>query len=152
LLEELAGKLASQYYPGKLVTASWFLNGAFNVCYRVTYKNRYYVLICFTALGRVIARNEKVEDEVAIMKYVAQHIIIPVPEILGFGKCVVGLYIMMTFIEGNALSEYLRDPSQETLILCLSISLSVLRRAYFGMAEVLLELLKPEFLFIRAIR
>jgi serine/threonine protein kinase len=110
------------------------------------------VLICFTALGRVIARNEKVEDEVAIMKYVAQHIIIPVPEILGFGKCVVGLYIVMTFIEGNALSEYLRDPSQETLILCLSISLSVLRRAYFGMAEVLLELLKPEFLFIRAIR
>lgn len=150
--EELAGKLASRHYPGKPATASRVPNGAFNICYRVTYENGHRVLVRFTALGRVIARNEKVEDEVAIMKYVAQHTMIPVPEILGFGKCVVGPYIVMSFIEGNTLSGYLKDPSQATVTLCPSISLSVLRRSYFGMAEVLLELSKPEFPFIGAIR
>ncbi|RHZ53653.1 phosphotransferase family protein [Aspergillus thermomutatus] len=126
--EELAGKLASRHYPGTPATASRFSNGAFNICYRVTFENGHRVLVRFTALGRVIARNEKVEDEVAIMKYVAQHTTIPVPKVLGFGKCV------------------------ETVTLCSSISLSVLKRSYFSMAEVLLELSKPEFPFIGAIR
>jgi hypothetical protein len=109
-------------------------------------------LVRFTALGRVIARREKVEDEVAIMEYVAKHTEIPVPKVLGSGNCVVGPYIMMDFIDENPLSEYLRDPSQEIATLSPSISMSVLRRAYFGMAEILLELSRPEFPFTGAIR
>jgi hypothetical protein len=34
----------------------------------ITFENGHRVLVRFTALGRVIARNEKVEDEVAIME------------------------------------------------------------------------------------
>lgn len=150
--EELAGKLASRHCPGTPVTALQLANGAFNICYRVTFENGHRVLVRFTALGRVIARNEKVEDEVAIMEYVAQHTAIPVPKVLGYGKCVVGPYIVMSFIEGNPLSGYLRDSSQETVTLSSSIPMSVLRSAYFGMAEVLLELSKPEFPFIGAIK
>lgn len=150
--EELAGKLASRHCSGTPATASRFSNGAFNICYRVTFENGYRVLVRFTALGRVIARNEKVEDEFAVMEYVGQHTTIPVPRVLGFGKCVVGPYIVMDFMEGNPLSGYLRDPSRETATLSPNIPMSVLKRAYFGMAEVMLELSKPEFPFIGAIR
>ncbi|KAF4210723.1 hypothetical protein CNMCM5878_003883 [Aspergillus fumigatiaffinis] len=126
--EELAAKLASRHCPGTPVTASQFSSGAFNICYRVTFKDGLRVLVCFTALGRVIARREKVEDEVAIMEYVAKHTEISVPKFHG------------------------SDPSQEIATLSLSISLSALKRAYFCIAEILLELSKPKFPFIGAIR
>ncbi|KAJ5931302.1 hypothetical protein N7516_005791 [Penicillium verrucosum] len=123
--EELAGKLASRHCPGTPVSASRLPNGAFNICYRVTYINGHRVLVRFTALGRVIARNEKVHDEVAIMSYVAQHTTIPIPKVLG---------------HGNALSGYLRNPpSQETITLSSSIPTSVLRRAYLSMAARAVE-------------
>ncbi|KAH8433005.1 phosphotransferase family protein [Aspergillus melleus] len=150
--EQLAGKLASRHCPGTPVLASRLPNGAFNVCYRVTYDTGHRVVVRFTALGRVLARKEKVEDEVAVMNYVAQHTTIPVPKVLGHGKCAVGPYIVMPYIEGNKLSGYLRDSSQETATLKPSISTSVLRRAYSSMTEILLELSKPEFPYIGAIK
>lgn len=58
----------------------------------------------------------------------------------------------MSYIEGNLLSGYLRDPTQEKDTLLPDISLHVLRRAYHGMAEVILELSKVEFPLIGAIR
>ncbi|OJK03729.1 hypothetical protein ASPACDRAFT_1885228 [Aspergillus aculeatus ATCC 16872] len=48
-------------------------SGAFNVCYRVTYGDGHDVVVRFIGLGRIVARSEKVEDEVTIMQYVAQH-------------------------------------------------------------------------------
>ncbi|KAJ5591701.1 phosphotransferase enzyme family protein [Penicillium hispanicum] len=150
--EELAGKLASRHCPGTPITASRLSNGAFNVCYRVTFENGHRVVVRFTALGRVVARKEKVDDEVAIMEFLGQHTTIPVPKIFGHGKSVVGPYIVMSYIEGRLLSEYLRDSSWETDTLSPSISMSILKTAYFGMAEVLLKLSKPEFSFIGAIR
>ncbi|KAJ6191671.1 phosphotransferase enzyme family protein [Penicillium mononematosum] len=138
--------------PGTPVTASRLPNGAFNICYRVTFENGDRVVVRFAALGRVIARNEKIEDEVALIHFVAQHTTIPVPKILGFGKCVVVPYIVMSFVEGSPLSGYPRDSPRETDTLSLNIPISVLRKAYFGMAEVLLELSKPEFPVIGAIR
>lgn len=146
------GKGCFRHCPGTPVKAARAANGAFNICYRVTYDNGYRVLVRFTCLGRVVARNEKVEDEVAIMQYVAQHTAVPVPKVWGFGKCAVGLYIVMDFVEGRQLSGYLREPTQEVVTLRLNIHMSVLRRAYFGMAEILLELSKPDLPFIEAVR
>ncbi|KAF7177982.1 hypothetical protein CNMCM7691_006622 [Aspergillus felis] len=105
--EELAGKLASRHCPGTPATASRFSNGAFNICYRVSFKEGLRLLVRFTALGRVIARHEKVKDEVAVMEYVVKHTEIPVPNVLGSGTCVVGPYIVTDFIDRNPLSEYL---------------------------------------------
>ncbi|RAK71927.1 phosphotransferase family protein [Aspergillus fijiensis CBS 313.89] len=135
--EELAGKVASRHRAGTPVKAAPLANGAFNICYRVTYDDGHRVEVRFTALGRVVARTEKVEDEVAIMQYVAQHTRVPVPKVLGSGKCVVGPYIVMDY---------------EIVTLRSNINMSVLRRAYMGMAEILLELSKPEFPFIGAVR
>jgi aminoglycoside phosphotransferase (APT) family kinase protein len=151
--ETLAGKLASRHCPGSTpVTASRLPNGAFNICYRVTFENDRRVVIRFVGLGRVIARNEKVEDEVAIMQYLAQHTAMPIPNVLGSGKCAVGPYIVMDFVEGKPLSGYLTDASQPTVTLRPGISMSVLRRAYSDMAKILLELSKPEFPYIGAVR
>lgn len=141
--EELAGEVASRHRSGTPVKAAPLANGAFNVCYRVTYDDGCRVLVRFTALGRVVARSEKVEDEVAIMQYIAQHTSVPVPKALGSGKCAVGPYIVMEFIEGKPLSGYLREPTQERVTLRSNIHLSVLKTAYFGMAGILLELSKP---------
>ncbi|KAJ5741078.1 phosphotransferase enzyme family protein [Penicillium malachiteum] len=149
---ELASKLASQHCSGAPVTANRLANGAFNVCYQVSLANGSCVVVRFTALGRVIARREKVDDEVAILKFLGQHTRIPVPKTFGHGKSMVGPYIVMSFIEGNSLSGYLRASSQEIDTLSPSISMSFLRKAYSGMAEVILELSKPEFSFIGAIR
>ena len=150
--EALAGEVASRHRSGTPVKAAPLANGAFNICYCVTYDDGYRVLVRFTALGRIVARNEKVEDEVAIMQYVAQHTTIPVPKVLGFGKCAVGPYIVMDLIEGKPLSRYLREPTQERVTLRSNIHISVLKTAYFGMAGILLELSKPEFPFIGAVR
>ncbi|KAJ9197460.1 hypothetical protein DTO021D3_7943 [Paecilomyces variotii] len=148
---QLVGKLAAKHRQGTPVSASQPFNGAFNVCYRVTYEDGYRVIVRFAALGRVTFRNEKVEDEVSIMNYLAQHTTIPVPRVLGHGKCAVGPYIVMTLVEGNPLSDYLRDPKQEMISLNPQIPLSLLERAYSGIAEIMLELSKPAFPFIGAI-
>ncbi|PYI06350.1 hypothetical protein BO78DRAFT_461292 [Aspergillus sclerotiicarbonarius CBS 121057] len=95
---------------------------------------------------------EKVEDEVAIMEYIAQHTSIPVPKVLGTGQCPVGPYIVMTYIEGKPMSRYLTDPSKETSSLRPDISLPTLKRTYFGMANIILELSKPAFPFIGALK
>ncbi|KAJ5584300.1 uncharacterized protein N7459_004100 [Penicillium hispanicum] len=150
--EELAGKLAARHCPGQPVTASRLSNGAFNLCYRVTFENGHRVIVRFTALGRVVARSEKVEDEVSIMQYLSHHTKIPVPRVFRSGKCVIGPYIVISFIEGSPLSGYLRDPSQEVVTLSSSLSTSILKRAYSGMAELLLELSKPKFPFIGSIQ
>ncbi|KAJ5115570.1 Aminoglycoside phosphotransferase [Penicillium atrosanguineum] len=151
--ETLARTLASEHYPDSTpVTASRLPNGAFNICYRVLFEDGCGVVVRFVGLGRVIARNEKVEDEVAIMQYLAQHTAMPIPNVLGSGNCPVGPYIVMDFVEGKPLSECLTDESKSTVTLRSDISISVLREYYSGMAKVLLELSKPEFSHIGAVR
>jgi aminoglycoside phosphotransferase (APT) family kinase protein len=110
--EQLAASLAAKHRAGTPITASYYSNGAFNVCYRVRFEDGSYSLVRFAALGRVKFRKEKVQNEVAIMDYLAQNASIPVPQVLGTGNCWAGPYIVMTFVEGKLLSEYLRDPLQ----------------------------------------
>lgn len=151
--EHLAADLAKRHRPGTPSTASRYGNGAFNFCYRVTYEDRFRALVRFTALGRVTFRNEKVEDEVAVMRFLAENTSIPVPEVLGSGKCWLGPYIVMTIVEGRPLSEYLCNPlEKERLALNPNISSSSLKMAYHGMANIMLELSKHSFSCIGGLR
>ncbi|PWY82078.1 hypothetical protein BO70DRAFT_429164 [Aspergillus heteromorphus CBS 117.55] len=59
--------------------------GAFNICYRVRYEDGVHVIVRFAALGRAIPRREKLENEVATMRYLRQNTSIPVPEVFGSG-------------------------------------------------------------------
>lgn len=86
------------------------------------------------------------------MNYLAQNTSISVPKVLGSGKCAVGPYVVMIIIEGNPLSGYLRDPLKETSTLNPKVPEPILKRAYYGMAEVMLELSKHTFSSIGALR
>ncbi|EYE96084.1 phosphotransferase family protein [Aspergillus ruber CBS 135680] len=149
--ETLVTKLALQHRPGIPVSTTRFSHGAFNFCYQVAYEDGCRILVRFTALGRAVFRHEKVQDEVAVMRYLAENTSIPIPTILGSGRCAVGPYVVMTLLEGNLLSRYLRDPMKKIETLNLHISECALKKAYRDMADIVLELSKPEFSFIGAL-
>lgn len=111
--EQLSMHLAKKHRPGTTVSACLWKSGAFNICYRVRYDQGPDIVVRFASLGRAILRREKVQNEVATMKYLRCTTSIPVPEVLGSGTCWAGPYIVMSFLEGMPLSQLLADPSAE---------------------------------------
>jgi aminoglycoside phosphotransferase (APT) family kinase protein len=144
--EHLSMQLAAKHRAGSPVAARRWFNGAFNVCYRVKYEDGFEAIVRFASLGRTMFRTEKVDNEVAVMEYLAQCTSVPVPQILGKGTCWAGPYIIMNFIEGNLLATYLKDPHKEGRpVLNPRISDRALKRAYREMSFLVLELSKPGF-------
>ena len=144
--ESLSMQLAEKHRPGVVVSACLWKSGAFNICYCVRYKGGPDVIVRFAALGRAILRREKVETEVATMKYIRHTTSIPVPEVFGSGICWAGPYIVMSFLKGVPLSQILKDPSvKERPVLNPQISDRSLKRAYREMAAIILELSKYRF-------
>lgn len=144
--ERLSMQLAEKHRPGKTESACLWRSGAFNICYRVRYDDGLDVIVRFASLGRAILRREKVQNEVATMKYIRHTTSITVPEVFGSGICWAGPYIVMSFLEGVPLSQILKDPSIEGRpVLNPQISDRSLKWAYYEMATVILELSKHEF-------
>ncbi|KAJ5177824.1 uncharacterized protein N7500_000523 [Penicillium coprophilum] len=144
--EILSMQLAKKHRPGETVSACLWKSGAFNICYRVRYEDGPDIIVRFAALGRAILRREKVQIEVATMKYIRKNTWIPVPEIFGSGICWAGPYIVMSFLEGVPLSQFLKDPSSEGRpVMNPQISDRSLRWAYREMATLVLELSRHEF-------
>ena len=144
--EQLAATLAAKHCAATPATASYCSNGAFNICYTVRFEDGSRALVRFAALGKVKFRTEKVENEIAVMRYLAQNTAIPVPKILGTGNCWAGPYMVMTFMEGRPLSGYLKDPSKSgRAVLNPRINSLYLKKAYRSMAHIVLELSKPAF-------
>lgn len=154
--KSLALKLAAEHLAGSPsrtpVSASRFSHGAFNFCYQVMCQDGSRVLVRFTAQGRIVCRDEKVEDEVAVMTYLARNTPIPVPKVLGAGRCAAGPYVIMELLEGNILTRYLKDPLRKLATLNLHISEFALKKAYHGMADIVLELSKPDFDAVGALK
>lgn len=107
--EILSMQHAAKHRPGELKSACLWRNGAFNICYLVRYKDGLYAIVRFAALGKAILCCEKVENEVATMKYLRYIILIPILEVFSFGISVVGPYIVILFLEGELLSQLLKD-------------------------------------------
>lgn len=144
--------LARKHRPGKTQAACRWKNGAFNICYRVKYDDGVNIIVRFAALGRAVFRREKVENEVVVLNYLRQHTKVPVPEVYGKGTCWAGPYIVMAFVEGDSLSDVLKDPRREGRpVLNPRISERALRIAYREMAYLVLELSKPQFPHIGAL-
>jgi hypothetical protein len=91
--EILSMQLAEKHRPGETVSACPWKTGAFNICYRVRCYDGADVIVRFAALGRAILRREKIQTEVATMKYIRQITSIPVPEVFGSGICWAGLIL-----------------------------------------------------------
>lgn len=144
--EDLSMQLAKKHRTGKTVSACLWSSGAFNICYRVRYDGSPDVIVRFASLGRAILRREKVQNEVATMKYIRHTTSITVPEVFGSGVCWVGPYIVMSSLKGMPLSQLLKDSSTEGRpILNPQISDRSLKRAYREIAVLILELSKYEF-------
>ncbi|KIW39700.1 uncharacterized protein PV06_08289 [Exophiala oligosperma] len=144
--EHLAMHLAATHRAGRPIAACRWKNGSFNICYRVKYDDGFHAVVRFAALGRTIHRREKVNDEVAIMRYLSQYTSIPVPDVLGAGTCWAGPYVVMSFVEGESLATLLQDPFQtDRPALNPRMSDRALKKAYRAMAELHLGLSKSEF-------
>lgn len=147
---ELSVQLATRHVNGIPRHAGYLWNGAFNVCFRVTYDNMSAV-VRFTSNGRVIFLKEKLRDEVEIMRYLAENTSVPVPMVFGFGQCERAPYIVMAFVPGDTLKDLIQDPQSKELALNPQLDPADLRKAYQAMANILLELSKPEFPVIGAV-
>lgn len=145
--EQLAARLAYQHCDRVPVNAEHHSQGSFNRCYRVKFEEGRDVLVRFPALGRSMFRKEKLQDEIAVMDYIRLHTSVPVPEVFGQGDSVVGPYMVLEFVEGTPLSDYLRasqDP-QKPSTLKLDVDTDIPRRAYRIMADILVELSRCRF-------
>ncbi|KAK2831006.1 hypothetical protein FQN49_007095 [Arthroderma sp. PD_2] len=127
-------KLARQHRPGKTVKAAEYTTGSCNICSTVSFEDGDRVVVRFPLLGRSRFRREKTEDELAVMTFLAVRTTVPVPEVLGRGEWAGGPYIVMSAVEGELLSSYMKDPD---------VCESDLRQAYGSMAKVVLDLSKP---------
>lgn len=145
--ESLAAKLAAKHRRGLVTKSTSFAKGSFNHCYRVKFEEGPDAIVRFPAMGRVSFRREKVENEASVMRFIAQHTSIPIPQVLGSGTCAVGPYLVMEFVEGKLLSEYLTIPAAGTDVDILDpkINDQILKKAYSQMAQILLELSKCQF-------
>lgn len=117
-------------------------------------------LIRFPVPGKSMFLEEKVYNEVALMKYIAANTQVPVPRVIGYGKAEdnptgLGPFIIMTWVEGKPMSEILRkekDSEEEDDVLNPDLDSQAMETLYGQMAEILLELWKLDFDLIGSLR
>lgn len=111
-------------------------------------------LIRFPIPGKSMFLDDKVLNEVALMKYIAENTNIPMPRVIAYGKAEdnptgLGPFIIMTWVEGMPMSKILRvvktEDDGEEHILNPDIDEKTLEILYGQMADVLLELWKLDF-------
>lgn len=127
--------------------------GSFNFSYRLNWEDDGEDwLIRFPLPGKSMYLDEKVQNEVSVMKYVSKNTNIPVPKIIGYGMADenptgLGPFIIMTWAEGRKMSEILRKEgtSGKDDTLNPDVSEDTLKTLYGRMAGILLELWKLDF-------
>ncbi|XWX01119.1 hypothetical protein V2A60_009144 [Cordyceps javanica] len=123
--------------------------GAFNALFRMKFQDGGSAVIRFPKPGITMFPEEKVRNEVAVMKYIQDHTTIPVPFILHWGTkeespLGLGPFIIMEYINhemtmGAALNTAGRS-TEERLLLDPDIDTAKLEMLYRQVANVLLQL------------
>lgn len=139
-----------------------FLGGSFNVSLKAKRgDSNEHVIIRFPYLGKIYEpwREEKVTNEVMAMNYIREHTSIPVPRVRCWGLTEespqqLGPFIIMDFVEGQSLSKFLAQPTEdetELKFLDPNVDDAKLDTIYEQIASFLLELSRLEFPRIGAI-
>ncbi|KAH6646918.1 hypothetical protein BKA67DRAFT_580918 [Truncatella angustata] len=139
-----------------------FFKGSFNISLDVKRgDNGEHVLIRFPAPGNIYGpwRDEKVKNEVMVMKYLSENSNIPVPGVRCWGLTKdsprqLGPFIIMDFVGGQDLSDLLQLPAEnekDAIILDPDIDETRLDIIYEQIASFMLELSRLEFPRIGAI-
>ena len=112
-------------------------------------------LIRFPIPGRSMLPDEKVRNEVSVMKFIEQNTSIPVPSVVGYGMGIenptgLGPFIIMTFVEGRQMSEVMKskttgEDDDDDEVLDPDIDDLLLKNLYGQMADILLELFQHDF-------
>ncbi|PYH46365.1 uncharacterized protein BP01DRAFT_373324 [Aspergillus saccharolyticus JOP 1030-1] len=146
-------KLDKKHRPGETVRACQWGIGTCNIYYRGEKHDKTNVIVHSAALGKAILRKEKVQIEVATMRYIRENASIPVSDVFGTGICWAGRYIVMSCLEGVPRSTLLKDSSSaEKPVLSPQLSERSLKPAYCEMAAFIIEWLRHGFDSIGALR
>ncbi|KFY84001.1 hypothetical protein V500_09705 [Pseudogymnoascus sp. VKM F-4518 (FW-2643)] len=139
----------AKYHLGTPVEVRTPLTGAYNVAVVIDFRGGGSTLIRFPKPGKVMFPEEKVRNEVAVMRYIQAHTSIPVPFILHWGTkeqspCGLGPFIIMEYVDHDCdISDALNTPGipyEERPILDPAIGEEKLRKLYGQISDVLLQL------------
>ncbi|BCR82773.1 phosphotransferase family protein [Aspergillus chevalieri] len=123
--------------------------GAFNVSFRMKFEDGGSALIRFPKPGATMFAEEKVRNEVAVIRYIQEYTSIPVPFILHWGTknespLNLGPFILMEYIDHDTdLGTALNTPTlniEDRPILDPSIDIDKLEMLYGQLADILLQL------------
>lgn len=139
-----------------------FLKGSFNISFHIGFdRERPSALIRFAKPGHTLSawREEKVANEVRVIKYLRERTTIPLPWIHCWGSTEespeqLGPFIIMDFVEGVRLSTFLKQPTEDEdaeIILNPAMDEATLDTIYDQLAEYMLQISRLEFLSIGAI-
>ncbi|KAI1134810.1 hypothetical protein F5Y05DRAFT_397476 [Hypoxylon sp. FL0543] len=139
-----------------------FFKGSFNASVGVRNgETNERVLIRFPFPGKVYGpwRDEKIKNEVMVIKYLSEHTSIPVPRVYDWGLTEespqqLGAFMIEEFMEGENLGDLLKKPTEdetEPAILDPNIDDAKLNVVYEQIAGFMLELSRLEFPRIGAI-
>lgn len=147
---ELAGRYRGS---NECFLKSWHC-GSFNLSVRLHWEDGGPDwLIRFPIPGKSMLPEEKVRNEVCVMKFIQQNTNIPVPSIIASGMGAdnpagLGPFIIMVFVEGRKMSDILKAKSKaedDETLLDLAIDDSILKSLYAQLADIHLELFEHDF-------
>ncbi|OBT84935.1 hypothetical protein VE02_06608 [Pseudogymnoascus sp. 03VT05] len=147
LRSEIEG-LASGFHGGKPCRVVEIFEGAFIHCFRLRFDMSDHAdwLLRFHIPGDVMYPTEKIDQEVAVMKFIREKTRIPIPKVIASGRAEgrfagLGPFIIMEFVEGERLDETLYQNDE----IKPEISQSTLKFIYNQMAQIYLELFEHDF-------
>lgn len=134
--------------------------GSFNAQFRMQYEDGGAAVIRYPKAGKTMFLEEKMRNEVAVMKLIQDKTTVPVPFILYYGTrqdstLNIGPFIIMEYVKherdlGEALNVPGRD-AQEPPYLDPNIDSIKLEKLYRQMADILIQLTRLEFPAIGAV-
>lgn len=148
------GRLIAKHRGGTPVELCAPVRGAFNVCLQMKFEDGGSAIIRFPCPGVVMFPEEKVRNEVAVMRFIERNTTIPVPHVFYHGTadespCGLGPFIIMEYIEhAHTFVAALNTPglsADDRPVLNPQISSERLELVYSQMADILLELSKHSF-------
>ncbi|KAH9211485.1 kinase-like domain-containing protein [Leptodontidium sp. 2 PMI_412] len=146
-------KLASKYRNGDECICVKVNNGSFNWCFKVVFHDDTEWAVRFPVAGKVMYPDEKVRREVAVMIFLKEKTLIPVPEVIAFGMAAdnhvseMGPFIIEEWIDGVPLSTVMEELPRPSWgpVLRKDISDETLHTIYCQIAKILLELSMHNF-------
>ncbi|KAI9710765.1 MAG: hypothetical protein M1820_002598 [Bogoriella megaspora] len=148
--DEITAFVSTYRRAAKAKYVNWY-QGSFNFCLRISFDTGPDAIIRFSGPGHTTFRDEKVQKEVEIIKFLHEKTTIPIPRLIGWGLTIdsprgLGPYIISEFAEGVSLCDVLSDPDdQKKVYLNPKIDMETLDTVFEQIAGFMLQLYQFDF-------